>query len=54
MCVPEGNSGFRWNLAQERMEVLQEQWKLNYDQARQDILWEMKHERATITEYYVG
>jgi len=51
---PEGTHGFRWNFAQERMEELQEKGKLNYDQARQEVSWEMKHERATITEHYLG
>jgi integrase len=51
---PEGSHGFRWNFAQERMEELQEKGKLNYDQARQEVSWEMKHERANITEHYLG
>jgi integrase len=51
---PEGTHGLRWNFAQERMEELQEKGKLNYDQARQEVSWEMKHERATITEHYLG
>ena len=51
---PEGSHGFRWNFAQERMEDLQEKGKLNYDQARQEVSWEIKHERANITEHYLG
>jgi hypothetical protein len=45
---------FSWNFAQEGTEELQEKWKLNHDQARQEISWEMKHERANITEHYLG
>ena len=51
---PEGSHGFRWNFAQERMEELQEKGKLTHDQARQEVSWEMKHERANITDHYLG
>jgi len=51
---PSGTHGFRWNYAQSRMEELQEKGKLTYDQARQQVSWEMKHERASITDHYLG
>lgn len=50
---PEGTHGFRWNFAQYRLEELQEAG-LTYDQALQQVSWEMKHERASITHHYVG
>jgi len=51
---PEGTHGLRWNYAQERMEELQEKGKLTHDQARQQVSWEIKHERAAITDHYLG
>jgi integrase len=50
---PEGTHGFRWNFAQERMEELVEKGRLDYEQARQEVSWEMKHERASITDHYL-
>jgi len=46
---PEGTPGFRWNFAQERLEELVEKGRIDYEQARQEVSWEMKHERAPIT-----
>jgi integrase len=51
---PEGTHGFRWNFAQERLEELVEKGRLDYEQARQEVSWEMKHERASITDHYLG
>jgi len=49
---PEGTHGFRWNFAQERVEELQAH-KLTYEEARQEVSWEMKHERGSITDHYL-
>jgi integrase len=49
---PEGTHGFRWNFAQERVEELQAH-KLTHEEARQEVSWEMKHERGSITDHYL-
>ncbi len=49
---PEGTHGFRWNFAQERVEELQAH-KLTHEEARQEVNWEMKHERGSITDHYL-
>ena len=49
---PEGTHGFRWNFAQERVEELQAH-KLAHEEARQEVSWEMKHERGSITDHYL-
>lgn len=51
----EGKSthGLRWNFAQERMGELGGAG-LKYEQALQVVSWEMGHERADITEHYLG
>lgn len=48
-----GSHGLRWNFAQRRFKELQIQGNLSYEQALQQVSWEMKHERAEITEHYL-
>ena len=49
----QGSHGLRWNFAKERFETLQIIGNLTYEQALQQVSWEMKHERASITEHYL-
>lgn len=49
----QGTHGFRWNFAKNRFEELQIFGNLTYEQALQQVSWEMKHERADITEHYL-
>ena len=49
----QGSHGFRWNFARERFTKIQVIGGLSYDQALQQVSWEMKHERASITEHYL-
>lgn len=46
--------GLRWNYAQERFFKIQVIGGLSYHQALQDVSWAMKHERADISEHYLG
>jgi len=46
--------GLRWNYAQERFFKIQVIGGLSYYQALQDVSWAMKHERADISEHYLG
>lgn len=48
-----GSHGLRWNFAKERFQTLQIMSNLTYEQALQQVSWEMKHERASITEHYL-
>ena len=48
-----GSHGLRWNFAQRRFNELQILGNLTYEQALQRVSWEMKHERAEITEHYL-
>jgi hypothetical protein len=48
-----GTHGLRWNFAQKRFRELQILGNLTYEQALQQVSWEMKHERAEITEHYL-
>ena len=48
-----GSHGLRWNFAQRRFMELQILGNLTYEQALQQVSWEMKHERAEITEHYL-
>lgn len=48
-----GSHGLRWNFAQKRFQELQVRGNLSYEQALQQVSWEMKHERAEITEHYL-
>lgn len=48
-----GSHGLRWNFAKERFQNLQIMSNFTYEQALQQVSWEMKHERASITEHYL-
>jgi len=49
-----GSHGLRWNFAQDRMEELSEKTDMTYEEKLQEVSWEMGHERADITEHYLG
>lgn len=50
---PEGSHAFRWNFAKHRiMEYARANY--TYEQCLQAVSWEMKHNRACITEHYLG
>jgi len=49
----QGSHGLRWNFTKERFTKIQVIGGLSYDQALQQVSWEMKHERASITEHYL-
>jgi len=48
-----GSHGLRWNYAQNRIVELQE-YGYSYAQSEQIVSWEMKHNRASITQHYTG
>ena len=49
----EASHGLRWNFAQRRlMEYAQAGY--TYEQSLQGVSWEMKHNRADITQHYLG
>lgn len=49
----EGTHGLRWNFAKRRMfEYAKSGY--SYEQSLQGVSWEMKHNRAYITEHYLG
>ena len=49
----EGTHGLRWNFAKRRMfEYAKAGY--SYEQSLQGVSWEMKHNRAYITEHYLG
>lgn len=49
----EGTHGLRWNFAKRRIfEYAQAGY--SYEQSLQGVSWEMKHNRAYITEHYLG
>jgi len=50
---PEGTHGFRWSFAQRRIREYQE-YGSSYLQALQGVSIEMKHNRITISEHYLG
>jgi hypothetical protein len=51
--LPDGSHGFRWNFAQRRLfEYAQADY--TYEQSLQLVSNEMKHNRASITEHYIG
>jgi len=49
-----GTHGLRWNYAKERLFKIQVIGGLTYEQALQEVSWAMKHERASISEHYLG
>jgi len=49
----EGTHGFRWNFAKRRLgEYIKAGY--GYEASLQAVSWEMKHNRANITEHYLG
>ncbi|MFH0708823.1 MAG: hypothetical protein V2A75_01315 [Pseudomonadota bacterium] len=50
---PEGSHGLRWNFAKRRM-MEYAKAGYTYEQSLQAVSWEMKHNRANITEHYLG
>lgn len=51
--TPEGSHGLRWNFAKRRM-MEYAKAGYTYEQNLQAVSWEMKHNRASITEHYLG
>jgi integrase len=49
----EGSHAFRWNFAKRRM-MEYARAGYTYEQSLQAVSWEMKHNRANITEHYLG
>jgi hypothetical protein len=49
----EGSHGFRWNFCKRRM-MEYAKAGYTYEQSLQAVSWEMKHNRASITEHYLG
>ena len=51
--ISEASHGFRWNFAKRRMfEYAQSNY--SYQDSLQQVSYEMKHNRASITEHYLG
>lgn len=50
---PEGSHGLRWNFAKRRLFEYAKAG-FTYEQSLQTVSWEMKHNRASITEHYLG
>lgn len=51
--TPEGSHGLRWNFAKRRM-MEYAKAGYTYEQSLQAVSWEMKHNRAKITEHYLA
>jgi integrase len=51
--TPEGSHGLRWNFAKRRLFEYAKAG-FTYEQSLQTVSWEMKHNRASITEHYLG
>jgi len=51
--TPEGSHGLRWNFCKRRM-MEYAKAGYTYEQSLQAVSWEMKHNRANITEHYLG
>ncbi|MDD5051561.1 MAG: hypothetical protein PHO27_02375 [Sulfuricurvum sp.] len=49
----EGSHAFRWNFSKRRM-MEYARAGYTYEQSLQAVSWEMKHNRASITEHYLG
>lgn len=50
--TPEGSHGLRWNFSKRRM-MEYAKAGYTYEQSLQAVSWEMKHNRASITEHYL-
>lgn len=51
--TPEGSHALRWNFAKRRM-MEYAKAGYTYEQSLQAVSWEMKHNRASITQHYLG
>jgi len=51
--IPEASHGLRWNFAKNRM-FEYAQFGCTYDESLHQVSYEMKHNRASITEHYLG
>jgi integrase len=51
--TPEASHGLRWNFAKRRM-LEYAKAGYSYSQSLQEVSYEMKHNRASITEHYLG
>lgn len=51
--IPEGSHGLRWNFCKRRM-MEYAKAGYTYEQSLQAVSWEMKHNRASITQHYLG
>ena len=51
--TPEASHGFRWNFAKRRM-FEYAKYGYSFDESLQGVSYEMKHNRASITEHYLG
>jgi len=51
--TPEGSHAFRWNFAKNRM-MEYAKAEYSYEDSLQRVSYEMKHNRANITEHYLG
>ena len=51
--TPEGSHALRWNFSKRRM-MEYAKAGYTYEQSLQAVSWEMKHNRASITEHYLG
>jgi hypothetical protein len=51
--ISEGSHGLRWNFAKRRMMEYAKAGS-TYEESLQAVSWEMKHNRASITEHYLG
>src|SRR5574344_1578217 len=51
--IAEGSHGLRWNFAKRRMFEYGKA-DYSYSESLQEVIYEMKHNRASITEHYLG
>ena len=51
--IPEASHGLRWNFAKRRM-LEYAQAEYSYHDSLQEVSYEMKHNRASITQHYLG
>ena len=51
--IPEASHGLRWDFAKRRM-FEYAKFGCTYDESLQQVSYEMKHNRASITEHYLG
>ncbi|MBD3841932.1 MAG: hypothetical protein IE909_08610 [Campylobacterales bacterium] len=51
--IPEASHGLRWNFAKKRM-LEYAKTGFSYAKSLQEVSYEMKHNRASIREHYLG